>query len=506
MIRNWMLGDWSDENAPQWKIEGFSCYDDYLAFGAWEDEPEPEFPKGISKAPQISMVGEVNDEGNSDQIRNGKARKLSKLAKNFAEMLNIIVVGDALYGYNNEYGAYQLLQRPERALEWILPTEQAEQLSSRDLDEIIERVKRIPQLQRSADDFNDNPWLVNCLNGIVDLSTRYPPLQSHTPDSTFSYCIDSHFIPSWDDRQAPTFEGFCCSSLDGCKEKRQLLLEIVGYICSDTNAGKCALFLKGAPDSGKSVVADLVCRLFGCDLVSNVSLHKLSDRFNKAELFGKKVNVCGEIKANPLTDISIFKMITGGDRIQAEFKGQDPFTFRPRCKLLFSGNALPGTREADSTAAFANRLVVLLFNRSIPKAEQDKELGEKLWAERDAIFSMALEAFQNLAERNFVFTLPEDSRAFINAFRYSENSARAFIEDCCTTDPGAHIFNRDLLKAYATYCLQNGLEERTRQQLYDAVDALPGVVARRFRMGDENLRGRMGLRVSLLGWNSGTAP
>lgn len=483
------------EYEPAWNMEDLE-YDD-MTFGPWNDDPESEFPEEVESSglydieiPQLCKIVE-----DTSGVRNRKAKTLSVIARSFAEREQIIVVGNTLYRYDEDEGCYYLLQHPERAIEQYLPFDQADQLTKRDFEEIVERIKRISYLERNPDSFNCNATQLNCQSGVIDLSVDPFQVNSHTPSIPFTYSINAKLIPEWLDVGSPIFDQFCCTSLDGNAEKRQLLLEIIGYMLSDATGGKCACFLKGAPNSGKSVIADFICHLFDTSLVSNVPLHKLSDRFNKAELFGKKINVCGEIKAKKLTDITIFKMVTGGDIIQAEYKGQDPFTFRPRCKLLFSGNALPGTAEADSTAAFVNRLVVLLFNHSVPPEEQDKTLLDKLLQERDAIFTLAMRAFYDLKCRNFVFTLPEDSRIFLQSFTYSENSVRAFVEDCCVPDHQSKIFNRDILNAYTKYCRVNGLEVRPKQQLYDAVDAIPGVEARRLRIGPENCRGRIGIRI-----------
>lgn len=431
-------------------------------------------------------------------VKNKRARTFSRIAKVFADCCRLTVVDDTLFVYDEESGCYHNVLYPERLLDRFLATEQADQLTKRDCDEIIERVKRLPYLQHKPDDFNCKPNLVNCLNGVIDLASTTSLSSTpkpHAPTPMFTYVINARYIPHWESCACPVFDRFCATSLEGSPVKRQLLLEMIGYICSDLTAGKCAFFLKGEPDSGKSVIAEFVRLLFEEGLVSSVPLHKLSDRFNKAELFGKKVNIAGEIKAKKLTEITTFKMVTGGDRILAEYKGKTPFYFSPRCKLLFSGNALPGTDEADSTMAFANRLVILLFNVSIPKEEQDKELLAKLFDERHAIFTKAMDALRELYYKNFRFSIPRDSAAFLKAYSYSENSVRAFVEDCCAPDSTATTFNFYILEAYKEYCHINGLEPRTRQQLYDAIDALPGVEARRIRIGSENRRGRIGVRL-----------
>lgn len=454
-------------------------------------------------APQDSALsGDVVEDEPNAKVKNKRARAFSKMSKALAECYRLTVVGDQIFKYSEAQGCYSKVVRPERLLDQFLAPDEADQLAKRDCEEIIERVKRLHYLQSQPDEFNSHPSLINCKNGFIDLAattTLSATPQPHSPANMFTYMVNARYIPNWENRDCPTFDQFCRTSLEGDWVKRQLLLEMIGYICSDFTARKCAFFLKGEPDSGKSVISEFICLLSDESLVSSVPLHKLSERFNKAELFGKKVNIAGEIKAKKLSEITTFKMVTGGDRILAEYKGKDPFYFSPRCKLLFSGNALPGTDEADSTMAFANRLVVLLFNVSIPTGEQDKELLDKLYAERDVIFTLSVDALRQLYHNNFQFSTPADSAAFLKAYRYSENSVRAFVEDCCVQDPTGRIFNCDLLAAYSGYCRANGFELRPRQQLYDAIDAIPGVVAQRLRIGPDNRRGRTGVRLRSVG-------
>lgn len=73
-------------------------------------------------------------------------------------------------------------------------------------------------------------------------------------------------------------------------------------------------------------------------------------------------------------------------------KGKDPFEFVFRGKLIFAGNVLPTSRDADVTNAFLERLTVLAFTQSVPKDKQDPDLLQKLLLEKDAIFSLAVKA------------------------------------------------------------------------------------------------------------------
>lgn len=417
-----------------------------------------------------------------------------------------VVEGDQLLEYQRDYGCYRHIRRPERYVAKCLNAGGfLAHLSARDIHDTAKKILWHPVCDSKIDQFNCYDPLINTRDGILDFVTG--EVQDHSPKYLFTYFINATYLGHPESVSCPMFDHFCETSLaplhhlgdevdkEIIRQKRRLLLEMIGYICCDSNAGKCALFLKGAPDSGKSVIVNFVHSLFELELISSVQLHQLSDRFAKAELFGKKLNVSGEIQGKKLREITTFKCITGGDRIEAEYKGKDLFSFVPRCKLLFAGNTLPTTSESDATRAFVNRLTILLFNHSIPKAEQDKDLLDKLLAEKDAIFILAIDALRELQGRNYCFTLPDESKEFLSSFEERGNSLQAFLKDCCVIEPEARIFNADLCRAYTQYCLKNGLEAFPRAKLYEMLSGVPGVTMKRIRIGAENRWGHTGVRM-----------
>lgn len=156
---------------------------------------------------------------------------------------------------------------------------------------------------------------------------------------------------------------------------------------------------------------------------------------------------------------------------------------------------MPTTSESDATKAFINRLTILLFNHSISKEEQDKDLLDKLLDERDAIFTLAVDALRELRNRNYDFTRPDESAEFLRSFEERDNSLQAFLEDRCVIEPEARIFNVDLFKAYKQFCQENGLEEFSQAELKIMLSGVPGVTMKRVRIGSENRRGLVGVRL-----------
>lgn len=424
-----------------------------------------------------------------------RANYFSDLVERLVESKQLLVAREngQVFFYEDDGGLYRPISHLNSFLVNFFDEYTKRGLLAHDVREIAERLTWVEEIQCGRDSFNQDPFLINLKNGVFCVDTGI--LLEHSPRFRFTYQVEAEYLENQDDIHCPAFELFCQSSLDGDADKRQLLLEFIGYICSDSNAGKCALFLKGQPNTGKSVISEFITRLFDPALVSNIPLHQLGDRFFRAELAGKKLNVAGEIAGRALRDISIFKSITGNDRITGEFNGRDPFYFTSRCKLLFSGNTLPQTTEADATAAYANRIKVLLFNQSVPPEKQDKWLPDKLWDERNSIVTLALQAYQELVERNFRFTLPADSKLFVESFALRGNVLGGFLEECCVCEPGARVFNTELYAAFAAFCKRNGVDCIPRKQFYELLSGIPYVAAKRLRIGTENRQGHEGIRL-----------
>lgn len=482
---------WQDDNEADFDLSLMLNDDDEDSDSSYAEEAPATFQPSV---PRSSLGGKRNcalDELIDNMIFHGSLK---------------VVEGDQLLEYQHDYGYYRHIRRPERYVAKCLnPGGFLAHLSARDIHDVAKKILWHPVCNNRIDQFNRYESLINTRDGILDFVTG--EVQDHSPEYLFTYFINATYLGNPESVSCPTFDHFCETSLAPLhhlsdeadkaiiEQKRRLLLEMIGYICCDSNAGKCALFLKGAPDSGKSVIVNFIHSFFDLELISAVQLHQLSDRFAKAELFGKKLNVSGEIQGKKLREITTFKCITGGDRIEAEYKGKDLFSFVPRCKLLFAGNALPTTSEADATKAFVNRLTILLFNHSIPKKDQDKDLLDKLLAEKDAIFTLAMDALRELKNRNYCFTIPKESKDFLNSFEERGNSLQSFLKDDCVIEPGARIFNTDLCRAYTQYCLKNGLEEFSKAMLYEMLSGVPGVTMKRVRIGPENRWGHAGVRL-----------
>ncbi len=97
--------------------------------------------------------------------------------------------------------------------------------------------------------------------------------------------------------------------------------------------------------NGKSTYLRGVMAFIGKRNISAVILHKLeNDRFSAARLIGKLANICPDLPGSDLTGTSVFKAITGGDPLMAEYKFKDSLEFAPYARMVFSANHRPRAR------------------------------------------------------------------------------------------------------------------------------------------------------------------
>jgi len=405
---------------------------------------------------------------------------------------------DVLYHYIEKDGCYKpIKQNEERACinQYISPKVRRV-INTAITDEVIKRIKSNPDLKIEQTDFNRDQYLINVKNGVLNVKTY--KLEEHSPNYCFNYVLNVEFKEGMRLEDCPILKIFYETSLDGNKEKLKLLLQLIGYSCSNITSGKVAFFLIGPPHSGKSLVISLLGEIVGIDNYSSLYLHQLSDRFAIAKLSEVRVNLASEIRNTKIKNLQTFKSITGNDFIEAEFKGKDMFKFRAQARLIFAGNSLPFISEEEVTSAFVDRLVVLRFIKSIPKEKWDTELLNKLIAEKNIIFSLAVLTLNELINNNYQFAKPQDCQAFLDDYRDELETADSFIENCCVLDPDSKVHKNILYAAYVKYCNDNCVSNCYDSDVFSKkIEGREGIEKTRFRQNGNPLAGFKGIGFKL---------
>ena len=290
-----------------------------------------------------------------------------------------------------------------------------EDCTTRLVVEVINKIKRLTYKNR--DEINSDPEKIVILNGILNLTTR--EITSHTPDffSTILYPVnfsDFENIPQDEidlesmkkimgDKMYWDYISSCFTDeKEGVDfESIYTLFEMMSYcLLKDCRFDK-AMMLIGQGSNGKTVFIEFMQNMFGFENISNEQLADISeDKFKAAELYGKTCNLYADIESMELSKTGKLKMLISGDRMSAQRKHQQPFTFKNFAKMIFSANRFPTVR--DQSNGFFRRFVIVEFTKAFYGKDRKSEYREILpkdQSEKDTVFSLLVYVLDKMIKR-----------------------------------------------------------------------------------------------------------
>jgi P4 family phage/plasmid primase-like protien len=293
--------------------------------------------------------------------------------------------------------------------------------------------------------------LVNVENGVLNIETG--ELKPHNPEYLFFNKLNVKYDPTCKGEKIHGFLG----EITGSEEDVKVLEEAIGYCLYRSYPYHKALALVGEGANGKSTFLGLVKNFLGIENVSGKGLVDLeSNRFAKASLFGKLANIYADLSDDTLQRTGTFKMLTGGDVIEAEKKFRDSFTFVNYAKLLFSCNKLP--EVYDNTDAFFRRWIIIVFPKVFKGDNCDPNILEKLTTpgELSGLLNIALEGLKRILE-NDGFSYSKSTEETREDYIRKSDPLAAFVMDCLEENQSATLLKQPLYSLFAFYCRINSL-------------------------------------------------
>lgn len=341
---------------------------------------------------------------------------------------------------------------------------------------------------KCPDELNPIPNIVNVKNGFYNVMTG--ELKKHDAQYLSTIQFDVKYNAN---ANGEVFQMFLDKIVPE-KETRTLLQEIAGYAMSTYNKAKKFFIIQGPRDSGKTTFLNIIMSIITEDYLSHINLQNLSDRFNKAELFGKVANIATELPDRGIEDVGLLKAIVGQDPILAEKKGKDPFTFINNAKLIYACNNLP-MNYGDKNDSFFNKMIIVRFTRQLSDDEIDVMLPEKLENEKEYIFLWAMEGLKRLIENGFRFTETYSSKEAVAQYKIKSNNVLAFVQDCCEIESDAEVTSTVLYEEYNNYCRQNNYKTLGRNKFKSEIEtSFPGKIIPKL-ITEDRLSGYLGVKM-----------
>lgn len=230
-----------------------------------------------------------------------------------------------------------------------------------------------------SEDFDRDPWLFNCKNGVYDLKNGC--FRKHYPNYLMSKMSNAFYD---ENAESPLFEKFLNEVTNGDGKKKRYLLSALGYALTGDASRECMFILYGATTrNGKGTLMETVSYMLGGEsgYAMSAQPETLARKQNKdsrqasgdiARLAGARFLNVSEPQKNMVFDAALIKTLTGRDTITARHLHQREFQFVPRFKLFINTNHLPHIN--DDTVFQSDRINVITFDRHFGDGERDVNL------------------------------------------------------------------------------------------------------------------------------------
>jgi putative DNA primase/helicase len=336
-----------------------------------------------------------------------------------------------------------------------------------------------------------DPWLLNTPDRIVDLHTG--EMRKHD-DLGLDYLTKLTGVTPDSQCQIPTWLRFLDRVTASDTALQSYLQRVAGYTLTGDTSEHALFFFFGTGGNGKGVLFNVLTGIAG-EYSRVAPIETFTESKNDrhptelAGLRGARLVTATETEQGRAWSETKIKTLTGGDSISARLMHQNFSDFVPQFKLVISGNHLPKLRSVDE--AMRRRLHLIPFTVTIPEQERDLELSDKLKAEWPGILAWAVQGCLQWQEKGLA--KPPAVRNATATYLASEDVVAAWLEECCTLEPGnlqAFEKTSDLFASWREWVVKSGEQCGTRSDFCEAIERY-GAIAHRKEHG----RGYDGVRL-----------
>lgn len=351
--------------------------------------------------------------------------------------------------------------------------------------------------------FRDAPAGINCATGFIQFDAAgNAALAPHNRDFSQRHCLSGSWQPGTTWKDAPLLH----TLLEGCfsqdhdfTEKISLIGEICGVAAlgmgTKLKAPKAIVAFGPTAENGKSEVLAMMSGLLPAEAVCAVPPTRFSDQHMLINLVGRKLNACAELGTAHAIAGDTFKSVVTGDQIVARELYKPAMFFEPSALQFFATNVLPPFHGGFDRGV-QRRLLVLTFNRSIPRKEQVADIGGRIATEEpDALLAFAVEGAARVIKTGR-FTEPDSSRITCMEWIFTADPVLAWLGNRADYAAGERVSTKLAYSDFKDWAQEEGFRS----------DRLPGAgtfVARlcaqdgRISKGRNNTMGRfiVGLKL-----------
>lgn len=316
--------------------------------------------------------------------------------------------------------------------------------SERRLKSLVSIARSLPGIPASPGDFDADPWSLNTRNCVVHLRTG--DTARHAPNWMCSKIAGADFDF---DASAPTWFR-CLERWLPDPEVRDFVHRAVGYSLIGETLEEVLFILWGSGANGKTKFVEALRAALGDYAMNTPAETLMASNYgggvpnDVARLMGARFVSAAESEENRRLNEAKVKAMTGGDVLTARFMRGEWFEFRPVFSVWLSTNHKPIVTGQD--LGIWRRIRLIPFNVTIPEAERDPHLSERLMAELPGILAWAVEGCIRYQREGL--DAPEAVTVATADYRRESDTFGEFLEDRCVEVSEAFTRTDALFSAY----------------------------------------------------------
>jgi putative DNA primase/helicase len=311
-----------------------------------------------------------------------------------------------------------------------------------------------PGIPVKAEELDRDPWLLNCLNGTVDLKTG--ELRPHRREDLITKRVPVEYRPEAD---YPHWKAHLNRIMGGDEEMVSFLQRVLGYSITGLTDERKLFIAYGSGANGKTTTIEVVA-----EILNDYAMRTTIETFltkprgaltnDVARLRSARFAHSSEAEEGQKLAEARVKELTGGDTVCARALYQDFSEFRPQFKPWMCTNHLPEIKGNDD--AIWSRICQIPFTVSIPEAERmpQHKLMERFRPEFPGILIWLMQGC--LEWQADGLREPAKVKVATAKYRTDMDGVGRFVRECCAMAPGEKVPTRAVYAAYEAWCRSNG--------------------------------------------------
>lgn len=318
----------------------------------------------------------------------------------------------------------------------------------------------------SGDEWDKNPYLLCCKNGVIDLKTG--ELRAGRPEDYIKT-----FAPTeWKGAEEPAqvWEGFLFGVFDGNRDLIDYIRRLLGYtITGSTKDHVIPIFWGHEGWNGKGTMFETLLPILGSFIGPIPSEMLTGDPRKRSSsgpsadimyLRGRRLVWASETEEGGRFDVGRVKWLTGSDTLTGRPPhGKNQVTFEPTHKIILITNHKPQLPSSD--LAMWKRIHLIPFTLSFVddpqkpcQRKRDPDLIDKLKSEAAGILAWLVRGC--LEWQQVGLKPPEIVLQATEQYQKDEDILSQFLGECTRTDVNGRVRAQVLFTVYKQWCESNG--------------------------------------------------